>query len=262
MVTNIWGNTPSRDATLIVVSPPAITIQPQDQNVNQTSNVVFSVEATGTPPPGYQWRRNGADISGATASNYMRSNVQPADDGSYSVVVSNIAGTVLSTDAVLTVNVPPAITAQPHSAAAAVGSNVTFTVTASGTSPLAYQWRHNGTNLAYATASAYTCNNAQPQQAGSYSVVVSNVAGVVNSDEAVLTVTQPQPPKIDWIGLTTEGCIQLRGSGDPGHYSIEATTNLAEWAELTNFTTTSATFQYTDGETNLTQRFYRARLIP
>ena len=120
----------------------------------------------------------------------------------------------------------------------------------------------NGTNILYATASAYVCNNVQAEHAGSYSVVVSNIAGTVTSDEAVLTITQPQTPTIDWIGVTAEGYIQLRGSGDPGHYSIEATTNLGDWAEVTNLTTTGTTFQYTDGETNLTQRFYRARLIP
>ena len=63
-----------------------------------------------------------------------------------------------------------------------VGSNVTFIVTATGTLPLSYQWRFNGTNLAYATASAYTCTNAQTTDAGSYSVVVSNIAGTATSD--------------------------------------------------------------------------------
>ncbi len=156
---------------------------------------------------------------------------------------------------------PPVIIAQPQDQNADQGTNVTFTVTATGTPAPSYQWRFNGTNLAYATASAYTCYNAQAQHAGSYSVMVSNIAGTLVSTDAVLTVIQPQPPTIDWIGLTTEGYIQLHGSGAPGHYSIEAATNLADWTELTNFTTTGATFQYTDGETNLPQRFYRARRL-
>ena len=157
---------------------------------------------------------------------------------------------------------PPAITAQPQSLSVAAGSNVTFTVTATGTSPLSYQWRFNGTNLAYATASAYACNNAQTTDAGSYSVMVSNVAGTATSADAVLTVTLPSPPQIDEISLTSEGQIQLQVSGAPGHYAIEAATNLVDWAELTSVTNTGATFQYPDSETNLTQRFYRVRLTP
>jgi hypothetical protein len=54
----------------------------------------------------------------------------------------------------------------------------------------------------------------------------------------------------------------LQVSGTPGHYAVETTTNLADWSELTSFTTTGDSFQYLDSETNLTQRFYRVRLIP
>ena len=76
------------------------------QNVNQGGNAAFSVTATGTSPLSYQWRFNGASIGGATASSYTRSNVQTGDAGSYSVIVTNVAGTVTSSNAVLTVNVP------------------------------------------------------------------------------------------------------------------------------------------------------------
>ena len=159
------------------------------------------------------------------------------------------------------VNTAPAITAQPQGVTAAVGSNVTFTVTATGTLPLSYQWRFNGTNLDSATGSAYTCTNAQAKDAGSYAVVVSNVAGILASADAVLAVTQPSPPQIDSISFTPNGRFQLQVSGDPGHYAVEAATNLVDWAELTNFITTSASFQYLDTETNLLQRFYRIRLV-
>ena len=108
-------------------------------------------------------------------------NAQPADAGSYSVVVSNIAGTATSA-----MHAHRQCAAgdhgQPQSVTAAVGSNVTFTVTATGTAPLSYQWQFNGTNLAYGTASAYTCVNVQAGDAGSYSVVVSNIAGTATSD--------------------------------------------------------------------------------
>ena len=217
--------------------------------------------STGTPAPAYQWRFNGTNIAGATDTGYTLTNAQPANAGSYSVVASNVAGSATSSNAVLTVNVPPTITAQPQSVTVTAGSNVTFTVTATGTLPLSYQWRFNGTNLDWATGTAYTCNNAQTKDAGSYSVVLSNIAGTLASADAVLTVTQASPPQIDWISLVPGGQIQLQASGAPGHYAVEAATNLVDWAELTNFTTPNTTFQYLDSETNLTQRFYRIRLV-
>jgi hypothetical protein len=94
------------------------------------------------------------------------------------------------------------------------------------------------------------------------SVLVTNMAGSVLSSNALLTVTQPPPPQIDSISLMPGGEIQLQVSGAPGHYAIEATTNLADWAELSNFTTSGASFQYLDGDTSQTQRFYRVRLSP
>jgi hypothetical protein len=92
---------------------------------------------------------------------------------------------------VTTVNVPPAITAQPNSQKAIVGTNVTFRVTTTGTSPLAYQWAFDGTNLAGATTDMVLLTNVQPAQAGSYAVVITNMAGSITSGVASLTVLVP-----------------------------------------------------------------------
>jgi len=262
VVTNAAGSVTSSNAILSVSVPPTITTQPQNQNVNQTSNAVFSVVATGTPAPTYQWRFNGTNVAGATDTSYLLANAQPTDAGSYSVVVSNVAGTATSTDAMLTVNVAPAITSQPQDQSINQGSDAVFSVVATGTPAPTYQWRFNGTNLASATDSAYTRADVQLADAGSYSVVVSNIAGMATSFNAVLSVTQPVPPQIDSISLMPGGQIQLQVSGSPGHYAVEASSNLFDWAELTNFTTTSSTFQHLDQGTNESQRYYRVRMMP
>ncbi len=85
---------------------------------------------------------------------------------------------------------------------------------------------------------------------------------MATSSNAVLTVTQPVPPQIDSISLMPGGQIQLQVSGSPGHYAVEASSNLFDWAELTNFTTTSSAFQYLDPGANEPQRSYRVRLMP
>jgi uncharacterized repeat protein (TIGR01451 family) len=92
---------------------------------------------------------------------------------------------------VTTVDVPPAITGQPSSQTAIVGTNVTFQVTATGTSPLAYQWAFNGTNLAGATTDTLLLTNVQSAQAGNYTVVITNLAGSITSGVASLSVLVP-----------------------------------------------------------------------
>jgi hypothetical protein len=78
------------------------------------------------------------------------------------------------------------------------GSNVTFTVTASGTA-LTYQWRKNTTNIPGATSSSYTINNVAAGDAGNYDVVVSGTCGTVTSATAVLSVSATGT----WIGLVS-----------------------------------------------------------
>ena len=93
-------------------------------------------------------------------------------------------------------------------------------------------------------------------------MVVSNIAGTVASTNAVLSITQTIPLQFDSINLTADSQILLQASGPPAHYALDATTNLLDWAELTNFTTTASTFQYLDSTTNASQRIYRLRLMP
>jgi hypothetical protein len=175
-------------ATPVSTSAPTITTQPLSQTVNPGASVSFSVVASGATPLTYQWRFNGVNISGATASTYTRANVQATNAGSYSVVVSNPYGTATSANATLSVNTPPVITSQPQGVSVIGGNTATFTVAATGSSPLAYQWRFNGGNIAGATSSSYSRVNAQGADAGNYSVVITNALGAVTSAVAPLTV--------------------------------------------------------------------------
>ena len=168
--------------------PPSIVTQPQSQTVAVGSTVTFSVAASGSQPLFYQWGRNGVNMSGATSASYTISNVQTTQAGNYTVLVSNSSGAVTSATAVLTVNVPPSITAQPQSRTITAGNGVTFSVTASGTAPLSYQWYRNNSAVAGATAASYTISRTQPSDASDYKVRVSNVAGNADSAAATLTV--------------------------------------------------------------------------
>jgi hypothetical protein len=93
----------------VTASAPVIQTQPQSQTVTAGNSVQLSVTATGAPAPTYQWRKDGATITGATGSSYSLASVQLADAGSYAVTVSNPIGSVTSNPATLTVNpaMPP-----------------------------------------------------------------------------------------------------------------------------------------------------------
>ncbi len=105
-VFNAYGQVLSETATLSVLFPPMIAIQPRGQTVEVNATVTFFVEATGTQPLSYQWLRNGVNIPGATNSFLTLQGVQPGDGGSYRVVVANAAGAIQSEPALLRVNVP------------------------------------------------------------------------------------------------------------------------------------------------------------
>ncbi len=171
--------------------PPTITVQPQSQSVLVQGSVTFQVSVSSLTTLSYQWRKNGVNISGATSSNYVISAVQTNDQAAYSVKVTNAGGTVTSSNANLTVLVPPTITIQPVSQAGAVGQNISFATAANGTTPLTYQWLFNGDPLDGATNNIYTVINSQRTNAGSYSVRISNIAGTAFSSNAVLSLVNP-----------------------------------------------------------------------
>jgi hypothetical protein len=87
----------------VAATPPTITTQPQSQSAMLGASATFSVQATGSPPPVFQWTKNGANIFGATTPNLLLTSVETSDAGTYAVVVSNSAGAITSNSATLTV---------------------------------------------------------------------------------------------------------------------------------------------------------------
>ena len=192
-VSNSAGNVTSSAAVLTVTAKPTISTQPKSQTVTEGNAVTFSVMATGTGTLSYQWKKDGTAISGATSASYTISSAKRSDAGSYTVTVSNSAGSVTSSAAKLTVNLKaPTISTQPKSQTVKEGSSVTFSVSATGSGTLSYQWKKDGTAISGATGTSYKISSVKGSDAGSYTVTVSNSIGNLTSDEAVLTViTKP-----------------------------------------------------------------------
>ena len=200
------GSSLSTSSTLVLtVSPgvtrPVITSPPASQTVTQGQSASFSVVASGAAPLSYQWRFNSAGLAGQTNSNLVINPATTNNAGNYDVIVGNSGGSVTSAVATLAVSVAgglaPTITTPPAGQTVTQGQNATFTVVAGGTAPLSYFWFKGTTVVAGPTGSSFTITNAQPSDAGSYSVIASNVLGTATSSSASLTVNPaPQPPFI------------------------------------------------------------------
>jgi glucose/arabinose dehydrogenase len=93
-----------------------------------------------------------------------------------------------------TANTAPSISSQPTSMTVAAGQTASFTVTASGTAPLTYQWQRNGANIAGATSPTYTLTTAAADNGAMFRAVVSNAAGSATSNSATLTVLTNAAP--------------------------------------------------------------------
>ena len=184
---------PSAFTGVLHSTAPTIITQPSSQTVIEGQAATFSVTAAGTLPLSYQWQKNGVEIPGATSSTYTTPAAALVDNGAnFRVVVSNAVGSATSNNAILTVNsapVAPLITTQPLSQTVTVGQTATFSVAATGTQPLSYQWQKNGTDIAGAIGASYTTPPATLQDNGSvFRVNVTNSVGSVMSNGAVLTV--------------------------------------------------------------------------
>jgi hypothetical protein len=156
----------------------------------------------------------------------------------------------------------PAIGTQPQSQTVNAGAPVSFFITATGTAPLSYQWRKDGTNLAGATGATNRIGAAQSTNAGNYAVVVTNVAGSVTSAVAALTIVIV-PPQINSLVPVGGGLFTLSGTGPVGEpYRLLATTNvtlpLANWPVVDTGVFTDGLFSFTEAQAaNYAQRFYR-----
>ncbi len=264
---NAYGNDP---ASWIAAAPtaggpramggnlPSITSQPASQTVIASASATLGVIAAGAAPLRYQWRRNGTVLPGATNAALVLANVQGEDAGDYSVLIYNSIGSTASSNATLRVVFAAAILQPPGNVqvrvrpdpAAAPVTNAAFNVLAYSTSPLRYQWRFNGVEIAGATSSTLVVTNVQTTNAGNYNCDVTDDLGTVLTPPATLiplvspTVTQGIIPQAVAVGATVTLSVSATGSPMPfGYEWRRGSTVLASNVvfSATNFYTFTAT---------------------
>jgi len=188
---------------------------PTDQAVIAGESLTLVSDVVGSGPLSYQWLKNGAEISGATNPSLSFSQVLTNDAGTYTLRVNNPLSTNSTRGAVITVSSTPVLltdVGQPADAFAVEGKPITFSVAASGSPVLKYQWFAGGIAIPDATNATFTIPSPTLSAAGIYRVVVSNPASSTNSRPAVLTVLRDAvPPTVTQI-LPSASQIVLRFS--------------------------------------------------
>jgi alpha-tubulin suppressor-like RCC1 family protein len=209
VLSNYGGAATSAVAKLTVQPSAPWFITPltsQEVPIGQT--VVFDSTARGSDPLSFQWTFNGTNLSGAASGTLNLSNAQTNNSGAYQVVVTNNYGSATSAVAVLIVQNPVQIVGQPASQAVLLGSNASFTVTATGTA-LNYQWYFNGTPLtdgdrvSGSATPVLSMANVQSADAGSYVVVITNLLSSATSFTATLTPQFTLAPSVRYVSLTS-----------------------------------------------------------
>ncbi|WP_269932720.1 putative Ig domain-containing protein [Aminobacter sp. HY435] len=225
----------SSAALLTVIPPPAITAQPSNSTIGAGANTSFS--ATASDVTGYQWQvdtgsgftdiSDSAPYSGATSATLTITGATAGMNGyQYRVVASGaVEPAATSATATLTVNTPPAITAQPSASTIAAGADTTFSVTASNAT--GYQWQvdtgsgftdiSNGAPYSGATTATLTITGATAGLNGYvYRVVVTAAGGDATSSPATLTVDSPPD-------ITAQPSASTVAAGGNTSFSVTAT---------------------------------------
>lgn len=181
---------------------PIIGIQPQGTNIYAGHDVTLYTAASGTGALTYEWLLNGSPFGGSTSNILTLTDLQ--NTGNYSVVISDVAGSVTSQVASITVDTTPTrpfFTKQPTGVTNALGATIVLSAVADGTGPITYQWFFEPTNtgavffaLSGQTNAALTMTGVNFTNTGSYYVTAMN--SVSSSNSAVVSVQITPPPTV------------------------------------------------------------------
>ena len=191
VVSNAVGSATTKNAVVTVVSYPVIITPPASIKIPKNGTGVLKVVAGGTPTLKYQWTKDGVDIPKATGTSLTLSKAShTTTPANYAVRVTNLqapAG-VTSVAAAVTVEDPPVITTQPVALIAGIGGSATFSVVATGSPILRYQWQRNNVNIGGATNDTLTLNSLVSTDSATFRVIVTNDVGKATSASVKLSV--------------------------------------------------------------------------
>jgi hypothetical protein len=193
VVSNAYGKVTSAPAVLTVNEPGRIDLAPEDLSLLGGENGYLVSAGGGTPPLTYYWRKEGVLMPEAADPVLALTNATLAMAGSYTVEVSNQFGSTLSSPALVSVVSGPGVFSPPQNTIVSLGGTLKLAVGATGTEPIAYQWRHNGMPIPDATNAVLLISPVTLSDGGTYTALVSNPWGVVETAPALVTLREVGP---------------------------------------------------------------------
>ncbi len=222
-VTATCGTVTSSSATLTVNAATSITTQPTNQSSCIGGSVTFNALGAGIAVT-YQWQKNGVSISGATSASFTINPIIAGDAATYTVIVSGSCGSVTSAGAALSITAGTSINTQPANTTACLGGSASFSVSASGSGTLTYQWKKNGVDMPGITAASFTINPVSASDAANYSVAITSSCGTTTSATASLSL-------LTATAISTQPANQVSCVGGNATFTVAAagTTLSFQW---------------------------------
>lgn len=202
-LSNVCGDVNLDDIEIEIIDTVNIDEQLVGQVVCVGEDATFTLEASGSSLE-YQWYENGVEISGEINSTLIVPDVSSDMDGLFSCEVSNTCGSQTTIEAGMTVNTYPQVTANPITANACLGEELSLISTATGTPEITSQWYVNGLPVTDSTGSTITLMTQENDTSYCYNAF-TNGCGTVNSDSAM--VITDMPPTITQQPVDTFGCV-------------------------------------------------------
>ena len=274
IVSNDLGMATSAVATLTVLFPPSITLQPVNESVIPGCSLLLNSTAAGTAPLTYQWRKDGTNLPFQTNATLPLLNIQTADFASYTMVATNIYGRATSDVAKVALDHPPVagstiVQRYPRGALKINTSTILensadadgdpLSVTLLGASSLAGgAISLSGSNIIYLPPTGYT--NADAFQ---YLLSDGHCGGTTVGEILVLVNPDTNPASRVVVALAPDGSAQVRFEGIPGQtYRIQSSGSLTapDWREVATRTADLfGNYLFVDPpSTNSTTRYYRS----
>jgi alpha-tubulin suppressor-like RCC1 family protein len=240
---NVAGIAAGQDYSLAMIElgPPRFSQPLQAAEAHVGGQVILATSVSGTCPLALQWFHDDAAIEGATSPYLLLTDVQLADAGNYTLVVTNAAGQTNSQMATLTVNSEPAVAEVLTPQNVLIGTSVCLPASVSGAEPLICQWQLNGTDLvdggriAGANSRALCLSGTTSEDSGSYTLVVSNAFGCVTGLVAQLSVS----PILAWgdnsagqldVPIGTADAVAIAASGNHS-LALRANGTVVAWGD-------------------------------
>ena len=264
VMSNEAGSVISDPAHVSVEVPFRIVEEPRSQALATGSTAIFTVRVSGQGTFTYQWQLDDVELAGATEATLALANASAVNEGSYRVVVSRGPEQLTSQSALLSVSSLPVISVQPRGGVYFAGQDVRLLVEAAGSGTLRYQWQLGGQSLEEANEAELILSNVGVSAAGIYSVIVSNEAGSVGSELAILTVREI----ISQVNRLTGSVVSPTEFGFrvnvPGgnQVRVQVSTDMVNWSDLLTEPVTGIVDIVDPNSVTLELRFYRVIIEP